>query len=54
MHYKLLNALCRTQYNEDREKAAQLHRDLNASGMLNLLTVSTPFPLKRNMNFSPI
>ena len=45
MHFKLLNALCRQQAAEDREKAWQLHHDLLTSGMDRILVVSPSVPM---------
>lgn len=39
MHFKLLNALCKQQAMEDREKARSLHNDLLTSGMDRILVV---------------
>lgn len=39
IHFKLLNALCRAQAAEDREKTTQLHFDLLTSGMDRILVV---------------
>lgn len=44
MHFKLLNALCKQQAMEDRDKARMLHNDLLTSGMDRILVVSL-FPL---------
>lgn len=49
MHFKLLNALCKQQAMEDRDKARSLHNDLLTSGMDRILVVclfhSPFFPL---------
>ena len=39
MHFKLLNALCKQQALDDREKARSLHNDLLMSGMDRILVV---------------
>jgi hypothetical protein len=39
MHFKLLNALCKQQAMEDRDKARSLHNDLLTSGMDRILVV---------------
>jgi hypothetical protein len=43
MHFKLLNALCKQQAMEDRDKARSLHNDLLTSGMDRILVVSILF-----------
>jgi hypothetical protein len=58
VHLKLLNMLCKAMAEQDRAKAAELHRDLFQSGMDRILVVSShalqsPLPTFAIIPFSP-
>jgi hypothetical protein len=54
MHFKLLNALCKQQAMEDRDKARSLHNDLLTSGMDRILVVRPFHPPSFSLIYPPL